>query len=140
MSAISRGFVPGWRFPQLLLLLMAVVAAQSWISGSVMADSEEPGVIERDPNLPANPNRVNEKHVKAYAGLAALAGIVIVGVAMAGLIVLWAGRLRRQLRQPLPDADLPDRDFWFLKPPKPSVTSSSLPDSHQPPHEPPPAD
>lgn len=85
---------------------------------------------------PANPNRPTEKQIKAYSGLAALAGIVIAGLSLAAFIILWAGRLRRQIRRPLPGTEAPVRDFWFLKPPKPLVTDSKLPDSHQPPHEP----
>lgn len=90
--------------------------------------------IAEDPPTAAAPIRPSEKHIKAYSGLAALAGIVIAGLALAALIILWAGRLRRQLRRPLPDCGVRDRDFWFLKPPKPTVTQSSLPASHQPPH------
>jgi len=81
------------------------------------------------------PNRPTDRQKKAYSGLAALVGIIIAGLALAALIILWAGRLRRQLRRPLPDANAPTRDFWFLKPPKPTVSSSSLPDSHIPPHD-----
>ena len=83
----------------------------------------------------ANPNRPTERQIKAYSGLAALAGIVITGLSLAAFIILWAGRLRRQIRRPLPDSEAPVRDFWFLKPPKPTVTDSKLPDSHQPPHD-----
>ena len=100
------------------------------------ADDEQETAEERQEFLPPDPNRITEKQVKAYAGLVALAGIVIIGIALVGLIIVWAGRLRRQLRRPLPSAEYPDRDFWFLKPPKPTVTNSSLPDSHQPPHDP----
>jgi hypothetical protein len=107
----------------------------------IIIAAQAPAVTDAAEEIPrVNPNRQTEKQIKAYAGLAALAGIVIVGVALAGLIILWAGRLRRQLRRPLPEADLPDRDFWFLKPPKPTVTNSSLPDSHQPPHDKPPSE
>ncbi|MEI8379735.1 MAG: hypothetical protein WCJ09_06380 [Planctomycetota bacterium] len=91
---------------------------------------------ESDDNRPPAkiPTRPTQKQIKAYSGLAALAGIVIAGLALAALTILWAGRLRRQLRRPLPECDAPGRDFWFLKPPKPTVTQSSLPDAHQPPH------
>lgn len=95
--------------------------------------------IHGDSHHVAHP-RPTEKQIKAYLGLAALGGIVIVGIALAALVILWAGRLRRQLRRPLPEAGHPDRDFWFLKPPKPTVTTSALPDAHLPPHVPPPGE
>jgi hypothetical protein len=86
----------------------------------------------------AEKQRPNERHVKAYILLAALAGIVIAGVGLTALIILWAGRLRRQFRRPMPECDAPERDFWFLKPPKPTVRDSMLPDSHLPQHDAPP--
>lgn len=97
---------------------------------------KEPAEGESGDDLPPAkiPTRPTEKQIKAYSGLAALAGIVIAGLALAALTILWAGRLRRQLRRPLPECDASGRDFWFLKPPKPTVTQSSLPDAHQPPH------
>ena len=78
-----------------------------------------------------------EKKKRAYLGLAALAGIVIVGVSLGALTILWAGRLRRQLRKSDPDCATVDRSFWFLKPPKPSITRSSLPELNRPLNDPP---
>ena len=78
-----------------------------------------------------------EKKKKAYIGLAALAGIVIVGVSLGALTLLWGGRLRRQLRKSDPDCATVDRSFWFLKPPKPSITRSSLPELNRPLNDPP---
>lgn len=128
------------RFPHALFLAAFMMTwATTLMTTSVLAGDEVQQVSDENEKNPLpQPNRLTEKQIKAYAGLAALAGIIIVGIALAGLIVLWAGRLRRQIRRPLPDASLPDRDFWFLKPPKPTVTSSKLPDSHQPPHDTPP--
>ena len=73
-----------------------------------------------------------EKRKRAYIGLVAVAGIVIIGVALAALTILWAGRLRRQLRQTDPACAPLDRSFWFLKPPKRLVTRSSLPEQQFP--------
>ena len=86
-----------------------------------------------------------EKKKRAYIGLVALAGIVIVGVALGALTILWAGRLRRQLRRADPECAPLDRSFWFLRPPKPLVTRSSLPELQRltdvpPPLTPPPSD
>ena len=86
-----------------------------------------------------------EKKKKAYIGLAALVGIVIVGVSLGALTILWGSRLRRQLRRSDPECAAMDRSFWFLKPPKPSVTRSSLPELNRPigtppPHTPPPSE
>lgn len=79
-----------------------------------------------------------EKRQKAYIGLLALTGIVIVGLALLALILLWGGRLRRQLRKSDPEIETLDRSFWFLKPPKPSITRSSLPELNRPLDAPPP--
>jgi len=106
------------------------------------AESEAAAANQQEEAAPAHPpNRPTEKQIKAFSGLMALAGIVIAGLALIALIVLWAGRLRRQLRRPLPETDAGSRDFWFLKPPKPPVSSSSLPDwHHQPSHDQPPTE
>lgn len=103
--------------------------------------ADDPQAETSEPNAESPPipsKRMTERQLKAYSGLFALVGILIAGLAMAALIVLWAGRLRRQIRRPLPECGAPVRDFWFLKPPKPSVTETSLPDSHLPLHEQPP--
>lgn len=115
----------------MMVALISVIGELSW-NGGVPVNAAEPDAAATDEVAPAK--RVTEKQIKAYSGLAALAGIVIVGLALAALIVLWAGRLRRQIRRPARDRGIPERDFWFLKPPKPTVTESSLPDAHQPPH------
>lgn len=62
-----------------------------------------------------------ERQQRAMAGLAAVAGIAIIGIALGTLIILWAGRLRRITREPLPSSQL-QNEFWFLKPPKPPVS------------------
>lgn len=65
---------------------------------------------------PMNGER-QEQRRRAYAGLLALLGIVVAGAAVVGLIILWAGRLRRANRAPLPGAELKD-ELWFLRPPR----------------------
>ena len=131
----------GWR--QLLVSLAMLLALCSVFGEplwqiSIRANAAEPEAAEStNEKLPsaAGAKRPSEKQIKAYSGLAALAGIIICGLALAALIILWAGRLRRQIRRPLPNGERSERDFWFLKPPKPTVTESSLPDAHLPPHE-----
>lgn len=78
-----------------------------------------------------------EKKQKLYIGLAALAGIVITGVSLGALTLVWGSRLRRQLRKSDPAIVAVDRSFWFLKPPRPSITKSSLPELQRPLDEPP---
>ena len=108
---------------------------------TVSSQSATPPVEESSVKL--TPEQL-EKKKKAYLGLAALAGIVIVGVALGALTILWGGRLRRQLRKSDPEIAAMDRSFWFLKPPKPSITGSSLPELQRPldapPHTPPPSE
>ena len=105
--------------------------------------ADTPSVDEPSP-VKLTPEQL-EKKKKAYLGLAALAGIVIVGVSLGALTILWGGRLRRQLRKSDPECAAMDRSFWFLKPPKPSITRSSLPELQRPidvppPHSPPPSE
>lgn len=136
------------RTRQIVVGIILVVSA-TWLvwgetngQGLIRAGAAEPPAATEatsdEAPSPESPDRTNERHVKAYLGLFALVGIIIAGLALAALIILWAGRLRRQIRRPLPACDAPVRDFWFLKPPKPTVTQSSLPESHIPPHDPPP--
>lgn len=133
--------------PLISALVMGLACASLIYSEAVwpriVASAAEPEAAAPRQNEDANPtvppNRPTEKQLKAYSGLAALAGIVIAGLGLGAVIILWAGRLRRQLRRPLPECESASRDFWFLKPPKPTVSDSSLPEwHHQPSHDQPP--
>jgi hypothetical protein len=100
---------------------------------SVAAQEPEPVLIDDVSSPPTESLRNDdepEKRRSAMAGLAALAGIAIVGIGLVALTILWAGRLRRLNRQPLPEAPLKN-DLWFLKPPK-SPPGSSLPPGDSP--------
>lgn len=121
----------GWPLPD-------ACADESPMRASQMSD-EEPVPVVDPANVKLTPQQ-KERQRKAYLGLAAVAGIVIVGVALGALTILWAGRLRRQLRRSDPDCAARGGEFWFLKPPKPPVTGSGLPDGHQPSHTPPPTE
>jgi hypothetical protein len=57
------------------------------------------------------------------AGLAALVGIAVVGLALIAGIVVWAARLRRLNRLP-PVTKTAANEFWFLRPPKPPVSET----------------
>jgi len=134
-----------------IALVCGVMAFQS---ASICADEPPPShdstpSASTTPSVEESPVKLTpeqlEKKKKAYLGLAALAGIVIVGVSLGALTILWAGRLRRQLRKSDPECATMDRSFWFLKPPKPSITRSSLPELNRPidvppSHLPPPSD
>lgn len=68
-----------------------------------------------------------ERRVKLTAGLAALAGIAILGIVLAAVIIIWAGRLRRLVREPTTPTGKQD-PFWFLRPGKlPPLTSTENP-------------
>ena len=123
-----------------MIASVAILAGEAFWQGTIPAGAAEPQESASKPDDESSPApvpiRPTERQKKAYSGLAALVGIVIAGLALAALTILWGGRLRRQLRRPLPDADVPTRDFWFLKPPKPTISRSSLPDSQPPPIDP----
>jgi len=69
-----------------------------------------------DGKNPIKPDE-KERRIKLTAGLAALAGILIVGVVLSAIIIIWAGRLRRLVREPIPATGRQD-PFWFLRPEK----------------------
>ncbi|MEK6258513.1 MAG: hypothetical protein AABP62_07815 [Planctomycetota bacterium] len=138
------------RHVRFIVLVCGVMALQS-----ACLHADEPPASHHDavpsvaatPSIEESPVKLTpeqlEKKKKAYIGLAALAGIVIVGVSLGALTILWAGRLRRQLRKSDPKYAATERSFWFLKPPKPSITRSSLPELNRPldyPPSPPPSE
>lgn len=125
---------------------MLVFGVMVFASASLCADEPSPSrdavpSASATPSIDESPIKLTpeqlEKKKKAYIGLVALAGIVIVGVSLGALIILWGGRLRRQLRKSDPECPAMDRSFWFLKPPKPSITRSSLPELNRPLSDPP---
>ena len=75
-----------------------------------------------------------EKKRKAFAGLAALGGIAILGVGIIAATMMWATRLRRLARIDGPCQKTVGNDFWFLKPPKPIASESELSDRRRPPY------
>lgn len=121
-----------------------LVMADEPVSASDVTSSAEATLSDPEVPVPLTPEQL-EKKKKAYIGLVAVAGIVVIGVALSALTILWAGRLRRQLRRSDPACSPLDRSFWFLKPPKRLVTRSSLPDQQRaadgpPPNTPPDSD
>ena len=133
--------------------IVLICGVMAFHSTSVCADEPPPlhdaVPASATPSVDESPVKLTpeqlEKKQKAYIGLAALVGIVIVGVSLGALTILWGSRLRRQLRRSDPECAAMDRSFWFLKPPKPSVTRSSLPELNRPiddppPHVPPPSE
>ncbi len=75
-----------------------------------------------------------EKKRKAFAGLAALGGIAILGVGIIAATMMWATRLRRLARIDGPSQKTVGNDFWFLKPPKPIASERELSDRRRPPY------
>ena len=126
---------PRIRFTAIVCGVMALHSAGLRADEPPAADDAVPSAVAKtsveETPVKLTPEQL-EKKKKAYLGLVALTGIVIVGVALGALTIMWAGRLRRQLRRPDPECAAMDRSFWFLKPPKPSVKRSSLPELNRP--------
>lgn len=120
------------------------------LSSSVFAD--EPNVIQppvaesevRDQNPDAtepspipDPVRVaedNEKRKKVAIMMSAIGGIVILGIGAIAVLMIWARHLRRVARDRGPLQRTEGNDFWFLKPPKPTVSDSNIGETHRPIH------
>jgi len=94
------------------LTLVVVFGSAAWADE---ADDDAPV----DALLPYH----KEKQARVTAGLAAVAGIAIVGVGLGAGVMLWGARLRRLNRQPLAPTGRQDA-FWFLRPPKPQPHDS----------------
>ncbi len=83
--------------------LYAAGVSQSGPANALDPENSEENLAER-----------RERQFAASAGLLAVVGIAISGVALIAGIVLWAGYLRRRNRRPLPNADA-RHEFWFLR-------------------------
>lgn len=83
------------------------------ISGEVPVEIPESGVATTE-----------EKKRKASIALLAVGGIAILGVGIIAATMIWARRLRRLARNNGPPQRTTGNDFWFLKPRKPSSSSS----------------
>ncbi len=125
MVAIARDkercslILPQWRW---VLLIGLFVGGFAGLSLDVDADDavgpQTPQIAEpeTEPKTPTKPDE-KERRIKLTAGLAALAGIAIVGIVLAAIIIIWAGRLRRIVREPTSSTGRQD-PFWFLRPEK----------------------
>lgn len=95
--------------------IVPVHAAEVPVPDTTLVVDPEP-TPTTDGKNPIKPDE-KERRIKLTAGLAALAGILIVGVVLGAIIIIWAGRLRRLVREPIPATGRQD-PFWFLRPEK----------------------
>lgn len=110
----------GMAFLRVLVLALAGLSASISIAddpvadpaSAPLADAAKPAADKRFPK----PDQ-KKRRLKATAGLMAVAGIAIVGIAFAAVIIIWARRLRRLAREPIPTTGRQD-PFWFLRPEK----------------------
>ena len=108
--------------------------ANSQTTGQVEVVTDEPPSTPLDSDASAKPKVVTEKMKKVTILLSAIIGIVIFGVGGIAVMMLWARRIRRLARDPGPVQKTVGNDFWFLKPPKPTVSDSNVLDGHRPAH------
>lgn len=88
-------------------------------------------VAETETERPTKPDE-KERRVKLTAGLAALAGITIIGIVFGAMIIIWAGRLRRMAREPVSATGRQD-PFWFLRPEKITLPNEAMESDTTPP-------
>lgn len=117
-----RRLVPAWAVAG--WLLVALIAAAG--SGASAVAQEAKGSVSNGPSDggPATPTvetargpelkAGDEKRLHALAGLLALVGIMIAGLALVVWIMLWARRLRRLNRRSTP-AHTALNEFWMLQ-------------------------
>lgn len=108
---------------QSLLLVIALVWGMNGpLTAAQVPETDKSLVVDPAPEVapgskpPLKPDE-KERRIKVTAGLAALAGILIIGVVLGAIIIIWAGRLRRMVREPIPPTGRQD-PFWFLRPQK----------------------
>lgn len=110
-------FVVGFWIAFLFGVVVSTDAAQvPETDKSLIVEPAPEAVPEVDSPPSPNPDE-KERRIKFTAGLAALAGIIILGVVLGAIIIIWAGRLRRIVREPTPTTGRQD-PFWFLRPDK----------------------
>lgn len=103
-----------------------------------LPDNDTPVKIDAvAPVSPDNRKKASEERAKIRtAGLAAIAGIAILGVGSIAITMVWARRLRRLARDPGPPQTTEGNDFWFLKPRKPDFSAKQLSETQRPYHSP----
>ena len=124
----------------ILACAVAVSAIDHFQSQPIFAqDNPTVAATQDDVGKPVDKDEARKQYdrrmVAYYSGLMALIGIVVTGVGIAALIRIWGGNIRRRLRLQNPNPENPERDFWFLKPPKPTVTDSGLPEVNRSPND-----
>ena len=114
----------------------AEATAELETEGTKTATAVDPADKTMGSKIPVPAEFQKEKKRKAFAGLAALSAIAILGVGAIAATMVWARRLRRLARDKGPHQTTIGNDFWFFKPPKitdgksdPVKTIRNLPES-----------
>lgn len=115
----------------LWVALRPVAAWSQEAQGVTEAVSAAPTPAEAD----AKKAIEKEKRTRAYAGLMALVGIVVTGLAVVAVVMLWARRLRR-INRMAPTRTVVKDELWFLQPSRPG---NQLPNRNPPRESPPPS-
>jgi hypothetical protein len=114
MSTPRRTKAAGLPWAMLVAMLFLASADVSLVRGEdVVAEAAADSESATEKKQESAEER--EKREKAVGkALAALTGIVIVGLSLMGLIWFWGHRVRRTARAPLPEQS-PDDLLWYLK-------------------------
>lgn len=126
----------------LLMLSCGMLLIQS--ANGQSSDSAEPPAANQQVEQPANPpdpplitdpetnEEDKEKREKVAILMGAIGGIAILGIGAIAILMIWARHIRRLARDQGAVQRTEGNDFWFLKPPKPMVSSSNVGEPAQP--------
>ncbi|MCX7394087.1 MAG: hypothetical protein NTW75_08155 [Planctomycetales bacterium] len=117
------------------LILGGISASKVSLSAEQSATRSAVAVSQKEPLVDAlqgKPHPALNKKQKALVAVAGIAAIILVGMSLTAMTIVWAGYLRRVRRQADPTSTALNNSFWFLKPSKPRIDHSSLPEQQPP--------
>ena len=119
-------FAPGTCRRVLLLTAMLCMLGPQTVCAQPSAEPEPVEFAHSDAPGDGEEMREKRKRASATAGILALFGVALAGIAMLAFVIIWGRRLRRISHQPYPEVRRTD-DLWFLKPEKKSQSADKEP-------------
>ena len=99
----------------LRIMVVGFVMTMSTAAVAQVADSDTPAIPPADSDA---------RNKAVVVGTAIIAVIAVAGLIMICLVAVWGRRIRKVIRQPLPNQSRGD-ELWYLKPKKQVAVESS---------------